>query len=630
MVNIPSEVKALFKSDVIHKNFHVHFPNGETTDLNNEDVIAETVSFTESICSQQYFKFGMAESSEIEFTCVNVPNIKGSTIQCAIEIDVTSLGSSFITQHPVNSSLPFLTPQTVQWADNRYAYRVPYGEFVVDTCPRDHGAMFQRQVTAYSPMPFEGNTIFYGETPMKKLKIRPEDYVNAIFLDNSDMTKRKSAIIPFQSRVRYELIDAMTSGGDTIQFNGVGGSRNWYDVQDPLNKIVALRFDYTPHEFDNYAVDMFKKAMASFPNGTYTYEEKDFYNSGSGMYQVYANNAQAMSVCVGQFAPCYWVEVSYLSSANTDARHIVSKPVFIKPNKTYLVDFRKLVNNFVFINKLGSSYNEFYWAKIYFCVPWAWARTASWETLSLTQAVANWPLADKIDPNVGVVYRDETYEPSWVYIAEIESDLTQPSIAITNTGKVKKPALLNYYTFEDAIDEYEMVTGLLEVNGQFGRFGRQGKFERFSLDNSSPIAIEASVWEEFWWDENEISPIGQVDIAYNNSVEDLTKSIVIGEGRSLYDMTNNSVMTKTIMSDERAEEIITELFAPKAADVVYSAVDLTMKGLPYLEAGDYLELTSSDNETFNTYILQQTITGIQDLRATITSTNGELEGIVDE
>ena len=114
MLNIPSEVKALFSADRIHKNFHAHFPNGETTDLNNEDIVAESVLFIESLCSQQYFKFGLAEASSIEFIAVNVPNVRGAVMQCAIEIDVSGLGTTWIQNHPVDSSLAFLDPQTVQ------------------------------------------------------------------------------------------------------------------------------------------------------------------------------------------------------------------------------------------------------------------------------------------------------------------------------------------------------------------------------------------------------------------------------------------------------------------------------------------------------------------------------------
>lgn len=99
MLNIPAEVKTLFKSDSVFKNFHVNFPNGEHTDLNNDDVISESVSFTESICSKDVFQFGLSERPQIEFECVNVPNIYGVTIYCAIEICVDSLGAQWISDH---------------------------------------------------------------------------------------------------------------------------------------------------------------------------------------------------------------------------------------------------------------------------------------------------------------------------------------------------------------------------------------------------------------------------------------------------------------------------------------------------------------------------------------------------
>ena len=47
MLNIPTEVIELFKSDSIPKVFHVRFPNGEYRDLTNADIVSESVSFDE-------------------------------------------------------------------------------------------------------------------------------------------------------------------------------------------------------------------------------------------------------------------------------------------------------------------------------------------------------------------------------------------------------------------------------------------------------------------------------------------------------------------------------------------------------------------------------------------------------
>lgn len=90
MLNIPEEVKALFKTSDVRKNIRISFPNGEREDITNENLIAESVSFTESVCSQESLTFGLCESSVLEFETAGVENIKGMEIEAFIEIDVTS------------------------------------------------------------------------------------------------------------------------------------------------------------------------------------------------------------------------------------------------------------------------------------------------------------------------------------------------------------------------------------------------------------------------------------------------------------------------------------------------------------------------------------------------------------
>ena len=97
MLTVPSSIKALFIKDNVHKNFRVHFPNGEYSDITNENVVAESVRFTESLCSQDVFKFGLAEASVLEFEAVGVGKMLGMTIEAGIEIDCSSLSDADIT-----------------------------------------------------------------------------------------------------------------------------------------------------------------------------------------------------------------------------------------------------------------------------------------------------------------------------------------------------------------------------------------------------------------------------------------------------------------------------------------------------------------------------------------------------
>lgn len=91
MLNIPEEVKALFKIDGVRKNFRVHFVDSDLPDLTNKDIVTESVSFTESLCSRDKFKFGVCEAASISFEAVGIPNIKGQYIKCGLDIDCSDL-----------------------------------------------------------------------------------------------------------------------------------------------------------------------------------------------------------------------------------------------------------------------------------------------------------------------------------------------------------------------------------------------------------------------------------------------------------------------------------------------------------------------------------------------------------
>ena len=100
---IPQEVKNLFYKNSIRKNVRIHFPNGERADITNNNLIAESFSFTESVMSQSEFRFGLCEASMAEFECFGVENIKDYEIEAFHEIDISSLGEEFIAEYGMAS-----------------------------------------------------------------------------------------------------------------------------------------------------------------------------------------------------------------------------------------------------------------------------------------------------------------------------------------------------------------------------------------------------------------------------------------------------------------------------------------------------------------------------------------------
>ena len=138
MLALPLEIRQLLRTESIKKNIRIHFPNGEWNDITNDNIEYESVSFTESICSQNNLKFGLCEASVFEVTVFGVANIKGCDIEVYLEIDISSLSTELIEQYGMTSpdvSFPY--------------YRVPYGTFTVDSCKRQ-ADMSKRHIVAYS------------------------------------------------------------------------------------------------------------------------------------------------------------------------------------------------------------------------------------------------------------------------------------------------------------------------------------------------------------------------------------------------------------------------------------------------------------------------------------------------
>ena len=132
MLTVPQEIKDLLHQDHCQKNIRIHFPNGERSDICNNLIVKDSVSFTESICSQNTLKFGLCESSVFECETVGVGNIKDAKIRvyCEVYCDPSVSGAVFKTDLQA------------------YVYPIPYGVFTVDSCQRQ-ADMIHRRIVAY-------------------------------------------------------------------------------------------------------------------------------------------------------------------------------------------------------------------------------------------------------------------------------------------------------------------------------------------------------------------------------------------------------------------------------------------------------------------------------------------------
>lgn len=148
----------------------------------------------------------------------------------------------------------------------------------------------------------------------------------------------------------------------------------------------------------------------------------------------------------------------------------------------------------------------------------------------------------------------------------------------------------------------------VELNGAFGHINRQGKFVRIVLPkliDSTPEEITKDIYMTVKFEEYEVKPVDKLQV---RSEEDDIGAIY-GEGINTYVIQGNFLLYGKTAEELQtiAENVSVNIFG--RAYRPYTAVSI---GLPYLEVGDTVELTTED--TVVSYILQRTLTGIQALK----------------
>ena len=86
MIDVPVEVKDALREGTYKKNYRFVVLNEDGTEseigtIDNENLVSESVSIDERMCSGDTLKFGLCEGSSLEFQYFGKPNITGKRVQ---------------------------------------------------------------------------------------------------------------------------------------------------------------------------------------------------------------------------------------------------------------------------------------------------------------------------------------------------------------------------------------------------------------------------------------------------------------------------------------------------------------------------------------------------------------------
>lgn len=636
MLTIPESVKTLYKTDGVRKNFRAHFPGGEMADITNANIVRESLHFTESLCSQNNFRFGLAEASVLEVETVGVGNMYGMTIQASIEIDVSSLTAAQIADIQAGTWDGELVD--LSESDLGYGYfRIPLGVFRVEKCPRNHGAMTHRKVTAYSAdqiqedpfgtipgMPAELPRFRYytadvagvtaagsGDGLTKTGELELSDAADPdVFLYDSAGTKYR---IRIHGRIASQSYAPLCRKGQVY---------GWRSGDIKSDFIRAATFDKQTYYTQGMAIlSAIDSADIDF---TYNSNRKKIFNSNSDAllasmpyllspYVIASFGDSEIGVNFSGEAITPIQPATYHGILSNDNQRLFTVP----PSELELVFFRQTVCWMDY-----SPIPDRYLTNSGILIAWYWEIGDT----SYSGSVAARAYLNEAPPII------ELFQGTATGIAvkvDNSGPLTSsyfPAISMTTADDFFQKE--KNYSYANTVDYPKLVNGCYELKGQFAKTDRMGGFEAVELSPASPLAVVPGDYNDAWWDEYDVAPIGSVVVTSKGEDGSNTPSTVtIGDGASVYDMSDNDAMS--MLEGGTLSNLGTLLagdFAANAVNVGFTPIEMTMQGWPWLEAGDALRITAEDGTIVNTYALRVEMDGMQHLMATITAEGGEIVG----
>lgn len=664
MLDVPQEVKDLFLQNNTQKNFRIKFPNGEFEDITNSNIISESVRFTESLCSQQNLKFGLCEASVLEFETIDVGNIKGCRIEAGIEV---CLDEPIKVTRKKGNLMPY-SELRIEWGEP-YTFRFDRPENGTFSFDFYAAGLDESGLQAYRGMNLTTNT-------------GVEDYIAgnyySIHLDNiQELTLEPLYSGALLSAVRFLADDneytEVLSGNFCIPYGvfTVDSCKRQSDMH--RRKVVA----YNPVVSINSKITEFEKFKRSWlmkTNLPYEYNIKDFALANTGYF-----NPEASVVCIASYEEAS----EYYPAENM--HYIPENPMRLGAQvnyRRYNIYTSGGRDYTEYMHRISRPRDENFSAIMATLSSWSITKCMECKcvvTMKKTNSAKEKrqtlfiPIEEEgvIYPYVGSL-ADGAYARSIdLYVPdEITLNLGGTGTSGAKRYKLPEPSVLRlyncsfplfdekvsikrtknkegyFYANNSEIPEGNVLQSLLELGGLFGQRGRDGEVKLIKVQNSFGLYPSKDLYpsedlypneaaalvsrgeykvQSLWYEEYKVQPFGKVIVDYTDT-EGNKQTLAYrfdDTAPNVYHFKDNYIFQNISMTEDRVRELMDRYFIPNISGITYTPAEVEIKGMPYLEVGDAVQILTEDNG-LEFFIFRRTLSGIQALVDDIEAQGDEL------
>ena len=561
MITIPSEINDILHQDSAYKNIRIHFPNGERADICNDLIVKDSVSFTESLCSQNTLKFGLCESPVFECEVVGVGNIKGATIEVSIEIECAS------------------DVEGAEWKMDlqKYVYAIPYGTFIVDECKRQ-ADMIHRKIMAYTILAKD----FFGFTRMGWLRATHPNTSNSAFTQNLEALLSEA----LQSNIlNEEETELEISSSSTITY-----SRGYN---------LAL-MEYTTIAVTNYFMcyHITKANSSSLYHITYDGDE-DFTKQT-------------------EYSSLYTLPVTQYSwGAITISPFYYSARAGVPGGFEYIYPYMSMSNtsdNNSFFTSAGPDIRVRYRQNI--------TETTQNTGHVIRNETTDYLDPDKI--HMYTVEKSVVLNYSWERAETTVNSATKYQVANVEDINLRDllEAFVELLGRFVGVNRYGNFFSL-NIQRQFGLLPESSLYPGASV-YPEPVTggvLYPSEYQSCWYEDEYTLPFGKIEVQYKNTNNDdcvfnyyltgYTEASDVSTYQT-YSLSNNAIIKGSTWTKAQIQAFC-EVIANNIDGVSYMPVDFVGRGLPQVEAGDTFEILTRSGDSITTIVLNRTLTGEQTL-----------------